>query len=198
VARIDCPDFLLDTSAKVVSDDKEIHLPSLTFTHRRPQKLPGQVETVLQPGNFCEDEKEIEGVLFPAPGRYRVQFVIHDSNGGRGQISSDVIEIAVGTPEGINKAAMNFLKNYENPTTFYWAWKEKDGLALLERFINDYSTSVYGESAIRYLGSLYLARGDLDKAAMAFRRIQTSSNNVIAAEALKSLSEIKAAKVPLR
>lgn len=131
------------------------------------------------------------GDFFPEPGNYQIQFVL---NGAK----SNTIDITIEEPLGINKEAFDFLNKYEDAMSFYWIWKEKDGISLLETFVNKYGESVYGESAISFLGNVYLAKGEIDKAKAEFEKIKSSENAIVAKEANKSLADIARRRADLQ
>jgi hypothetical protein len=122
--------------------------------------------------------------FFPQPGKYSIQFEVQGTK-------SDKIDLIIKEPEGLDKQAFDFLKKYDNALSFDWVWKESDGTTLLESFVSSFSASVYSESAIRYLGYLYKAKGDLDKAETEFEKIQFSTHKFVADEAVEAISEIK-------
>ena len=195
--------ILKGISIKISIDGKSKVYSSLTtnISQGEPQPLPGasnigQVTSgELRYCNYEEEElMNRVGEFFPKSGDYQVQFFL----GGVKWIDSNIINLTIEEPREINKEAFDFLSKYENATSFDWVWKEKNGEALLEEFVNKYGESVYGESAISYIGNIYLAKGEFDKAKIEFEKIKSSENSILAKEANKSLADIAQKKVDLQ
>lgn len=145
------------------------------------------------PPKYLEQKEIIDIALdfFPESGNYQIQFVY-------GGVSSNVIDLTIKEPTGINRAAFEFLSKHQEATSFYWVWEEKNGIALLEVFVAKYRRSVYGDLAISHLAGIYLAKGDLDMAKAEFEKIKSSKNPVIAKEANTSLADIAKRKSDVR
>jgi hypothetical protein len=216
------PRILKSISVKITYNGRTRQFQGLTLitTQGEPQPLPagnhdgllnnGELDSLrkgnsnVQPTNVeikshDFDEEEIidrVGEFFPNPGKYQIQFLLHYPTGK--VIPSNVIEITVEEPSGIDKEAFDFLNKYENAISFFWVWKEKNGEALLAEFVNKYGGSLYGESAISYLGNVYLAKVDLDKAKAEFEKIKASENSTIARNATNSLTDIAKRKADLQ
>ena len=107
---------------------------------------------------------------------------------------SNAIELQILEPIGTDKEALEFLRKHENPLSFDWVFKDKDGDASLEDFVNRFGNSVYGETAISHLANLYLARNKADKAKVEFEKLKSSKNRILAKEANKALAEIASRK----
>jgi hypothetical protein len=192
--KVEFPDLLLDTSAKVAVDGKVTEFNALTLTFGRPQHLPEHEVPLFGSGDVYEKEYQIEVPLFPKPGNYQVQFFLDLSDKGNTRLMSDPVNITVDKPAGADAEAFEFLNKFENGISFYWVWKEKNGISLLETFVDKYGQSVYGDQAILYLGSVYRAKDELDKAQAEFEKIRFSKNKFIALKANNSLAEIEKIK----
>ncbi len=138
------------------------------------------------------------GVFFPEPGNYQLQFVLH-SAGGDKTVKSDIIEVTIEEPEGINKEASDFMRKHRE---FFglssWTPNSNESQTLLETFVRKYGQSVYGEIAISTLGTFYLERGDFDKAKAEFEKIKSSGNTIIAKHANNFLTNIAKRKADLQ
>lgn len=200
------PSFARETSVKVTfqGETKDFGLLSQS---EMPQRLPAPKEVPLL-GSRSTDAHSVNdtycGVeslerveeFFPVSGVYQIQFLLHASSG---TMVCDPIEITVTDPSGgVDKHAFDMLKKYEQPMSFSWVWKEKNGLSLLENFVEKYGDSVYGEMAIRYLANVYKAKDELDKAQMEFEKIKSSENSIIAKEANSSLADISKRKADIQ
>ena len=191
------PDFLQDTMLRVNFKGKIKEVGRLASYIGRAEKLPGHNIPAFQPEGIYEKDLSIEinaTEIFPESGNYQIQFFLYGAKG----IASNIIEITIEEPSSINKEAFDYLSKYENAMSFYWVWKEKDGISLLETFVNKYGESAYGESAISYLGNVYSAKGEIDKAKAEFEKIKSSENAIIAKEANKSLADIAKRKADLQ
>lgn len=169
------------------------------------EELPNVILSTPGPGlnesrsrTFKSDEY-IERVdeLFPKAGIYEIQFFWHKPSG---ITASNSIQITIQEPTGgAEKQAFDFLNKNENPISFNWIWKRKDGVSNLENFVARYSESVYGEAAIRYLANVYKARGEIDKAQVEFEKLRSSKNKPFSDEAEVAISEIaKIRREPVR
>lgn len=183
----DRPQFLHDSVLKVMNfrgESKEI--TNLTLTSSGGPLLPGPIP-ILQPLQSYEEEEKVPVIssdVFAEPGKYQIQFLICG-------IESNVIEITVNKPLGIDKEAFDFLNKHGKDVWFGNIFLEKDGLALMEIFVNRYAQSGYGELAIYQLGLRYFYTDQLDPAQREFEKIKTSSNKLIAETAKKSLADIE-------
>ncbi len=139
--------------------------------------------------------------MFPEPGQYQMRFVLYNGRdkGLGGQIKSEIKEITIKKPTGIDKVAIEFLrKNMDQSSDVLFWWKDQNKWQeLMEKFVQDYSESEIGEYAIFQLGISYSNGGELDKAETEFEKIKNSSNKYISDNANKSLAEIKQKKTDL-
>ncbi len=193
------PLFLNETSVKVKFAGETKDFGKLGLITGSPQRLPKillpNLDGLSSENNLIcyEKEENIERVreFFPRAGNYQIQFFLHGSAKG---LASNVIDITIETPTGINKEAFNFLNQYESDTPFDWVWTQKKGVASLEEFVNKYSQSVYGDLAIQYLGNIYLAKGEFDKAWLEFEKLKNSEHKTLAEDAKRSLVVIEKRK----
>lgn len=136
--------------------------------------------------------KEIEQIItldtkldefFPKPGSYSIRLVVRAAEGKT--VESNALEINIVEPEGIDKEALNFIRQNKIHNTYpmLFTWKEdvkaKNGKTLLEEFVSKYSESVYGELAIYKLGKLYFIKGENEKARIEFEKLKFSKNPLI-------------------
>ena len=136
-------------------------------------------------------EKDLDSI-FPETGQYKVQIILTNGRIGKDDLSeirSKVIDIEVKEPQGIDKAAVNFLKKNQDRVLFWWKDQDK-GRDLLEAFVQNYSGSVFGEYAIFHLGLSYKGAGEFIKARNEFEKIKSSENSLISKEAKQNLAEI--------
>jgi hypothetical protein len=195
--KIYAPDFIRESKLKVISVDK-----TLVFDHLSPLSVDGISFPAVVPPNWTSFKDEMfnssfTGYFFPESGKYKLQFVLHNP-GMEKFIESNIIEITIEKPNGINKDALDFMTKHQD---FFglssWAGDGKNSLVLLEEFVSKYSQSAYGELAISSLADMYKSKNDLSKAQTEFEKIKTSDNKLIADEATKALGEIKARKICL-
>jgi hypothetical protein len=195
---IERPQFLVDSKLRVSFKDKLSEFNRLTLSTGRPQPMPGEIP-VFQHGDVYERgyilNTGLEG-FFPEPGSYQIQFVLYSPDGGTKSIVSNLIEITIENPRGIDKEAFEFLNKYKNETLFFGGEKG-NGQFLLETFVNKYSESVYGEYAIYQLGLAYRYKNEIDKAQVEFEKIKSSKNKYIADIANESLEDVARTKAYL-
>ncbi len=122
--------------------------------------------------------------FFPDPGKYTVQFFLAG-------VPSNILDISIIQPLGKDREAHAFLTNRPGDISFSWIWENKEGLLLLEKFVQDFGDTVYGDHAISTLGNIYLAKGELARAATEFEKIRTSRRIWIASDAEKNLESIR-------
>ncbi len=192
------PSFLQESKLKVNFNGR-----TSVFDHLSSINGPGiRFAGTIPAGGFSTGDEMLSsplvGTFFPEPGSYKFQFVLH-SPGGDKTIESNVLEVTIEKPTGINKEAFDFIKKHQE---FFglssWTYDGKNSEALLERLVNDYGQSVYGEIAISSLGFLYLAKGEIEKAKVEFDKIKSSENPIIAKEANRSLADITKRKADLQ
>lgn len=181
------PNFISDSSIKISFNGniKEyLGLSPIIGSGRGKVFPPDDKKIILLP---YSEENRISRVdeFFPIPGDYQIQFYIYG-------LSSNIINIKIEEPTGINKEAFDFLKsNGVNGSFNLWTPKIKDSISLLEQFVANYGGSVYAESAIHRLAVDYLNVGELDKAQREFEKIKNNKHEIFAKSAKTNLSTIK-------
>lgn len=186
------PAFIHESKLKVKSKDKSLLFESLSSINGVPAvRFP----RVFQPNEFIIREELLNsafvGAFFSEAGTYQLQFILSSSDGDK-IIESNVIEIEIKNPQGVNKKAFNFLtKHKEYFGLSSWIFGEREGQGLLETFVNNYGETVYGELAIHSLGSIYFNRGEFNKAQIEFEKLKFSNHKIIADDATKFLKEIE-------
>jgi hypothetical protein len=201
------PLFLHETTISVSFEDQAKKVVGLGVNFETPQRLPKVVDPLVILNKSANEDEittyqrkvSIDAVngLFRKAGKYQIQFILYSLNAPNNEITSNLIEITIEEPTGINKEAFEFISKYNGVTTFNWVWEEKNGIALLEEFVAKYAQSIYGEKAILYLGNIYKAKDQLEKAQIEFEKIKSSENKLVADEASKALQDITARKACL-
>jgi len=156
--------------------------------------IPMRFPMFLEQGNSLKKTVGLDIVrteIVPSPWEYEVQFVLSNST-KTSSLESNTVRILVAEPQGINRDAYIALRKHSKYLgSFSWAFVEKDGERLLEKFVREHWASEYGELAIYNLGLIYKSKGAFDKAESQFERIKSSQNEHIADLAKKSLVELK-------
>lgn len=179
------PELLQDTRLAVTDpaghEQKGI---SLTLSLGKPQYLPGSPRTI-QPFQIFEEETilPLDPRIFERTGNYRLQFSFS-------VVKSVPVKITVKEPSGINKDAFEFLKLHGKDPNFADDFLQRKG-GLLEKFVRDFSESVYGNHAVFALGSYLLHTGETEKAKAEFEKITNSEIKLIRKWTKKALTEIE-------
>lgn len=137
--------------------------------------------------------------MFPEYGKYQVSIILNNGRDDEMKAStrSNTFEITIKKPTGINKAAIEFLRQNQNQSLFWWKEKNDEasiastGKPLIENFANKYSKSVFGEYAALLLGQHYSNSGEIERAKIEFEKIKGSSNKYVAENAKERLFELK-------
>lgn len=191
----DSPSFIHESKLRINFEGAVTVFEHLSSTNG----IPGvRFPSIFRPDEFSTSKEIISPSLvrtfFPESGNYQLQFVLFSSDGTQ-MIESNVIEVEIRNPQGINKEAFDFLQKHNSYFGMSsWAYGGKDGEELLAEFVSKYSQSVYGEIAINSLANIYLGKGELDKAKAEFEKNKSSNQEIIADEAKKSLAEIEKRK----
>lgn len=193
---VDRPSFRMDSILKVVNfkgETREIN--TLTTSHGRGIPLPGPVP-VLHPSGSYEAQvfPEMDLNIFAEPGNYKLQFVLYKPDGGTKSLSSNVIEIVIDSPQGINKEAVDFLSKHGKDVWFGKVFIEEAKPSLLKTFVKQYGHSDYGEYAILSLGRYYSYKGEFGNAKAEFKKLESSSNNFLVKLSKKELADIERKK----
>lgn len=190
IIRAEPPQFLLHSFVKVVKPTgKIVKLGNLSLTSGGGVNLPGGMNC-LRPQQSYEEVgvPAFDPNVFADVGNYQIQFYL---NG----VESNVIELEILYPIGINKSAFEFLNVHGKDIWFGKILQEKEGDQLLKTFVEQYSTSDYGDYAIASLGKYYLFfEKDLDKARAELEKIKANENPMIANEAKKLIADIEREK----
>jgi hypothetical protein len=192
------PVFIQESKLRVSSDGEVVEFNQLSSITNKPFRL----NRIFQPGEVLISNEVISsafaGVFFPKPGNYQIQFVLSSSDGNK-TIESNTIDIVIEEPTGINKEAYDFMiRHNEYFGMSSWNNGGPAEISLLEKFVNKYDESSYGEIAISNLGYLYLNQGELDKAQVEFEKLKFSNSKLLAEEAKSALVEIEKKKVSLK
>ncbi len=190
------PDFKRISLAVVFNGKRKI-FNSLFLTG---QSRPG-FGTIINKGQSLSENIVLETYLaemFPEYGQYQIQFILDNGRDTdlRKEIRSEIKEIIIEKPTGINKDAVEFLRQNQLQSLFWWKEAsekeslEKNGKSLVEEFANKYSESVFGELAIYQLGLHFNNGGYIERAKLEFEKIKNSNNKYVADNAKKSLTEI--------
>lgn len=125
---------------------------------------------------------------FPAAGNYRVQILLRKRDG---QLKSNIVEIKVNEPSGLDKEAFEYLNQFEKPTKFDWALQKENGLKLLEDFVKRYGNTVYADEAKYQLAYRYFALREYLKSKLLFESLATSSNPIIRSNVQDKLRDVE-------
>lgn len=143
--------------------DGEVDVDRRLFSHyiNKPNRI-----RILKPDEFVEEVVVLEpgAGLFKSAGRYDVQFFI---SYGDQKIWSNTLTVSVREPGGIDREARDFLRT--NLASEYDLFNSSDSgmvvtQSLLERFINEYASSIYHDYAVLSLSNLYNASKQYKKA----------------------------------
>lgn len=184
------PLFIHDSKLKVTINGKSSIFNDLSGTTGGPRLLQSV------PPDWLTTEEVVLGspytsYFFPKPANYQIQFVLDSATGDK-TLESNVIDITIIKPSGINKEAYDFMnKHGEFFGLSSWSPLTKEDLSLLETFVRKYGRSVYGELAIVSLGTYYyVALRKFDQAIEEFEKVRFSKNTLNATEAKRSLEAI--------
>ncbi len=160
---------------------------------------------ILKKGQSLKNTAVLEtnlSKMFPKCGQYRVRFVLDNGRSEEllREIKSDVKEITIKEPTGIDRESVEFLRsNLDQPSdTLFWWKNQSEERELLETFVQKYGQSKIGEYAIFQLGISYSNGGKLEKAQAEFEKVKNSGNKYIADNANEALVEIEKRKANLQ
>ncbi len=210
----DKPIFQNDTLVKIKFRDEIKQFGGLTANTGTPIRFPktdkgyenvfpsdGTLQPLSESSNggrlvLYDKEVAIERVeeFFPESGNYEIRFFL---SGISKELASNSINLTIEEPTGINKDAFDFLNKHKDGFSFNWVYEEKDGINALKTFVERFSQSVYGETAIRRLGLYYFNRDEQDKAQAEFEKLKSSKNKTIVENAEKSLIDVANRKIYL-
>lgn len=187
------PDFDQETIVRVEFKGKmmEYRLPTLVVG--KPMRL---FPTTYGAGDTYEKEAML-GLFykeyFPEPGKYQLQFILSGTDPTQ-QIASNLQEITILTPQGIDEEAYQFLEEHEKHGGWLFSWVHSYGLSSLQDFVDKYNQTPYGEVAIYKLGIAFQRAGKLDKAKSEFDKIKVSKSSHIRDIAIRAIGEIETKK----
>lgn len=178
------PEILLHTQLLITDPSgRERRVTSLSLSSGGGPNMPGAPLTI---GPFQVFEAEtilpLGPVIFEKPGNYSLRFSL---NG----LEANAVKISVIEPAGINKDAFEFLKRHGRDPHFGTVFSDRKGTDVLEKFVREYSNSVYGEYAVSALGRYYLYNGQPEKAKKEFEKIISSEIELLAKWSKKDLAE---------
>lgn len=182
------PQFLNSSSIRVITPTGETdELGGLSLVSgTNPYLMPGPVPT-FKPGESYQEESVpyLPADVLSKPGRYQIQFLLY------GAVESNVVEIEILNPEGIDREAFEFLNEHGRYLWFGPFQEQKNPSHFLKKFAEQYETSGYGEYAILALGSYYHSTGNFDKAKALFEKLQSSKNRLIRTQSQTVMTEIQ-------
>lgn len=174
----------------VTHSDKTVAFEQLTFKPNDALFIgtinPGETRELYRKQDFNLAK------MFPEPGAYNLVFAIPfaDSDGKMGEFLTNSISINIEEPKGLDKEAFDFLSKYDGKSFLYGISRNKDAEGIQRRFVDLYGQSVYGEYVISNLASLYIIKGDLEKAKAELEKIKSSRNPLILKEADRSIMNV--------
>lgn len=131
------------------------------------------------------------GKVFPVPGKYGIQAVLHGLDGG--QIRSNIASIQVIQPAGLDRLAHRFLTDSGKADYFF----DAPGIASddvvyveYEMFARAYQGTPYGDYANLALGRLHEARKEVDIAREFFSNV-TKRNEYAWRMAVEALARLR-------
>ncbi|MEO8573228.1 MAG: hypothetical protein ABI481_04605 [Pyrinomonadaceae bacterium] len=193
------PVFGRDVTMTVFSDGQVREAGSIGPTEEPAVQLPSNLRQFSLGVSKPDEVVSYRGVIavtlaseyLSAPGTYQLQFFLHTSGS---KIASEVVTVSVDSPKGVDLKAFRFLTKEKGTTSFDWVWKQKDGVRVLSRFVDEFAGSVYSDYAILYLGNVQLAKNEVDAAQKQFEKITNNSNSYLSENAKRNLDEIERRK----
>jgi hypothetical protein len=177
------PDILRNTGLAVIDPAGEKKVLSVSVSSGGGANFPGAPLTI-RPFEVFEAETilPLDPGIFEKTGAYRLQFSL---NG----IESNAVKIAVRQPSGVDKDAFEFLKQHGKDPNFGSVFLERNGADHLEKFVREFSGSVYGDFAGSALGRYYLYNGEPEKAKAEFEKIKNSGVKLLSERSKKDIAE---------
>ena len=192
------PSFMQETTVTLISESEVKELGPIDPTSERPTLLPEsrQLMDLGRPTAATVTFDSIgtigSGILFPSePGIYQLQFFLHTANQ---RLASDVLRITIEIPKGDDLKAFKFLEGVKADRSFDWVWKEKDGVASLKRFIEEFRETPYADYATLYLGIALFAKDELAAAKEQLDKVSEKGNSYLSEQAKKMIEEIEKRK----
>lgn len=120
--------------------------------------------------------------IFPYPGEFQLQAELLDVDGKK-TIKSNHLRVRIIEPAGLDRQALDFIKNNSNPSYFLNGYERivnKKPLSILEEFVSRFSETAYGNYAAFQLGEVYLSKKDYEKAIKHLEKLAKKSDFVFA------------------
>jgi hypothetical protein len=131
--------------------------------------------------------------IFPQPGAYRIQAVLHNDKWTE-EIRSEAVTINIIEPRGRDLDAFYFIKSSEDVSHFFTGVEDplvEGGQPPMEEFAARFSESAYGNYANFALGEFYFARKNYKKAQEHFEKVAADADFVLSGKASNYLTKIK-------
>lgn len=130
--------------------------------------------------------------IFPEPGTYQLEAVLHDAD-WKLQITSSPRTLQISAPEGNDVAAYGYLKQLKlsrflNGSGLSHYAEEREAL---EEFVTTYGDSTYGDYATLLSGSMHFSKKDYQKALLRLSKLAAKPDFYLADKVKEYLDEIK-------
>jgi hypothetical protein len=127
--------------------------------------------------------------LFPRPGTYQIQAVLHDVS-RKEQIQSNILTIYIHEPAGLDLLAYEYLKKNANPSNFFTGLElsgNEQGQKVLEGFVSNFSGTSYWDYAADMLAGFYFVKKEYEKAIELYAKVAAKTNFLFADNVLYRL-----------
>jgi hypothetical protein len=150
----------------------------------KPRRInPGESQQSLQMLTIKLDK------MFPQPGTYRIQAVLHNI-GRKEEVRSSLLSVRILSPKGRDLQAYEYLKSKAHASLFFSGLDNSGkGTEALEEFVAKFGDSAYGDHAAYLLGITYFYKKEYQKAKEQFSKLSAKSNFVFAKEASTFLDQ---------
>jgi len=126
--------------------------------------------------------------LFPETGVYRLQVVFRDDN-LKEMVKSNIIEINIVEPKGVDLEAFNYLSQIDAPDFFEGVTNTTPEKVI--EFVDRFGDSSYAPYAIYQLGQFHFLRGDYPEAARLLGKLAGQSDFVFSDQVSDYLNKSK-------
>jgi hypothetical protein len=147
--------------------------------------------TIVQPGEtHAVDELLTLGLdkAFPKPGRYSIQFVLHNGKDG---LRSNVVLIELRAPGGLEQAAQQHMESTGAAGRFFAGPVDDHFETRLVEVAANFGETPYGDYANLFLGERSLGRRDYERARAHLSRVATKADFPLRQRAAMLLSEVQ-------